>query len=67
MTHLSVRSTARTQLVDVTSLVGEAIVGATGSVGIPLFDGALALGEHQAIILAEFDGPRDRTLSVTVA
>ena len=36
------------------------------SVGIPLVDGDLALGEHQAIYLAEFDGPRERTLLVTV-
>ena len=36
------------------------------SVGIPLVDGELVLGEHQAIYLAEFDGPRERTLLVTV-
>ena len=36
------------------------------SVGIPLVDGDLLLGEHQAIYLAEFDGPRERTLLVTV-
>ncbi len=36
------------------------------SVGIPLADGELALGERQAIFLAEFDGPRERTLLVTV-
>ena len=36
------------------------------SVSIPLFDGELALGEHQAIFLAEFDGPRERTVVVTV-
>ncbi|HEY2354252.1 MAG TPA: secondary thiamine-phosphate synthase enzyme YjbQ [Gaiellaceae bacterium] len=36
------------------------------SVGIPLVGGELALGEHQAIYLAEFDGPRERTLTVTV-
>jgi secondary thiamine-phosphate synthase enzyme len=36
------------------------------SVSIPLVDGHLALGAHQAIFLAEFDGPRERTILVTV-
>ena len=36
------------------------------SVSIPLADGELALGDHQAVFLAEFDGPRERTLVVTV-
>ncbi len=36
------------------------------SVSIPLADGELLLGNHQAIFLAEFDGPRERTLVVTV-
>jgi secondary thiamine-phosphate synthase enzyme len=36
------------------------------SVTIPLVDGELVLGDHQAIFLAEFDGPRERTLLVTV-
>ena len=36
------------------------------SVSIPLLDGHLALGAHQAIFLAEFDGPRERTILVTV-
>jgi secondary thiamine-phosphate synthase enzyme len=36
------------------------------SVSIPLENGRLALGSHQAVFLAEFDGPRDRTLLVTV-
>jgi secondary thiamine-phosphate synthase enzyme len=36
------------------------------SLSIPLADGELALGDHQAIFLAEFDGPRERTILVTV-
>jgi secondary thiamine-phosphate synthase enzyme len=36
------------------------------SLSIPLVDGRLALGEHQAIFLAEFDGPRERTVHVSV-
>jgi secondary thiamine-phosphate synthase enzyme len=34
------------------------------SVSIPLDAGRLALGAHQAVFLAEFDGPRERTLRV---
>jgi secondary thiamine-phosphate synthase enzyme len=37
------------------------------SVSIPLVDGRLALGDHQAIFLAEFDGPRERTINVVVS
>ena len=36
------------------------------SVSIPLPDGELGLGAHQAIFLAEFDGPRERTIRITV-
>ena len=36
------------------------------SVSIPLEQGRLVLGGHQAVFLAEFDGPRERTLLVTV-
>jgi secondary thiamine-phosphate synthase enzyme len=36
------------------------------SLSIPVVDGRLALGDHQAIFLAEFDGPRKRTIVVTV-
>ena len=36
------------------------------SVSIPIDDGRLALGPHQAIFLAEFDGPRERTIRVAV-
>jgi secondary thiamine-phosphate synthase enzyme len=36
------------------------------SINIPLRDGALALGRWQGVFLAEFDGPRDRTLMVSV-
>ena len=36
------------------------------SVSIPLDEDGLALGTHQAIFLAEFDGPRERTIRVTV-
>ena len=37
------------------------------SVAIPLADGKLALGGHQAVFLAEFDGPRERTIRVVVS
>ena len=37
------------------------------SVSIPLVDGKLALGAHQAVFLAEFDGPRERTIQVVVS
>ena len=33
---------------------------------VPLRDGALALGRYQAIFLCEFDGPRPRSVYVTV-
>jgi secondary thiamine-phosphate synthase enzyme len=36
------------------------------SVSIPLSAGSLALGDHQAVFLAEFDGPRERTINVVV-
>jgi secondary thiamine-phosphate synthase enzyme len=36
------------------------------SVSIPLENGRLVLGGHQAVFLAEFDGPRERTLLLTV-
>jgi secondary thiamine-phosphate synthase enzyme len=36
------------------------------TVSIPLEGGLLALGTHQAVFLAEFDGPRERTIYVTV-
>jgi secondary thiamine-phosphate synthase enzyme len=34
------------------------------SLSIPLDQGRLALGDHQAVFLAEFDGPRERTVRV---
>ncbi len=37
------------------------------SLAIPLVDGKLALGGHQAVFLAEFDGPRERTIHVVVS
>jgi secondary thiamine-phosphate synthase enzyme len=36
------------------------------SVSIPLEGGRLGLGAHQAVSLAEFDGPRARTIRVIV-
>jgi secondary thiamine-phosphate synthase enzyme len=36
------------------------------SVSIPVVDGRLALGSHQAVFLAEFDGPRERSVYVSV-
>ena len=35
------------------------------SVTIPLLNGELGMGDHQAVFLCEFDGPRNRTLIVT--
>lgn len=37
------------------------------SVSIPIADGRLALGAHQAVFLAELDGPRERTIQVVVS
>jgi secondary thiamine-phosphate synthase enzyme len=37
------------------------------SVSVPVRDGDLALGTWQSILLIECDGPRERSLSVTVA
>ena len=36
------------------------------SVSIPFENGRLALGGHQAVFLAEFDGPRERTVLLAV-
>jgi len=36
------------------------------SVSVPVVDGALALGTWQSVLLVECDGPRTRTLEVTV-
>jgi secondary thiamine-phosphate synthase enzyme len=36
------------------------------SITIPIVDGDLALGDHQAIFLCEFDGPRSRQLHIVV-
>lgn len=41
------------------SLVGQSLT-------LPVLDGRLALGRWQGVFLAEFDGPRDRTLIITV-
>jgi secondary thiamine-phosphate synthase enzyme len=41
------------------SLVGPQVL-------IPLLDGELALGRYQGIFLCEFDGPRERSVHVTV-
>ena len=41
------------------SLVGPQVL-------IPLRDGALALGTYQGVFFCEFDGPRDRTVHVSV-
>ena len=46
---------------------GHALVSLVGpSVTLPIRDGALALGRWQAVYFCEFDGPRQRTLSVQV-
>jgi secondary thiamine-phosphate synthase enzyme len=39
---------------------------AGSSVSVPLEAGRLALGARQAVFLAEFDGPRERTVYATV-
>lgn len=36
------------------------------SLGVPVRGGRLALGRWQGIMLAEFDGPRERSLIVTI-
>jgi secondary thiamine-phosphate synthase enzyme len=36
------------------------------SINIPVREGKLALGRWQGVMFAEFDGPRDRALIVTV-
>ena len=36
------------------------------SINIPVRDGKLALGRWQGVMFAEFDGPRDRALIVSV-
>jgi thiamine phosphate synthase YjbQ (UPF0047 family) len=37
------------------------------SINIPVRRGKLALGKWQGVMLAEFDGPRERNLIVSVA
>lgn len=36
------------------------------SVGIPVLEAELMLGDNQAVFLAEFDGPRDRAVYIVV-
>jgi thiamine phosphate synthase YjbQ (UPF0047 family) len=36
------------------------------SINIPVREGKLALGRWQGVMLAEFDGPRERTVMVSV-
>jgi secondary thiamine-phosphate synthase enzyme len=36
----------------------------SNSVVLPVFDGELVLGQFQSVILAEMDGPRERSLKV---
>ncbi len=36
------------------------------SVTIPIENGSLSTGQWQSVLLAEFDGPRTRTVSVTI-
>jgi secondary thiamine-phosphate synthase enzyme len=37
------------------------------SINVPVHDGKLALGRWQGVMLAEFDGPRERSVYVSVA
>jgi secondary thiamine-phosphate synthase enzyme len=39
---------------------------AGSQISLPLQDGRLLLGEEQAVVFAEFDGPRPRNIIVTV-
>ena len=36
------------------------------SINVPVHDGKLALGRWQSVMLAEFDGPRERSVYVSV-
>ena len=36
------------------------------SINVPVYDGKLALGRWQGVMLAEFDGPRERSVYVSV-
>ena len=36
------------------------------SVSVPVCDGRLGLGRYQRIVLLEFEGPRERTVSLTL-
>lgn len=36
------------------------------SINVPVHDGKLALGQWQGLMLAEFDGPRERSVYVSV-
>jgi len=36
------------------------------SLNLPIEDGKLALGRWQGVLLAEFDGPRERSVRVTI-
>ncbi len=36
------------------------------SINVPMHDGKLALGRWQSVMLAEFDGPRERSVYVSV-
>ena len=36
------------------------------SLSVPVMDGQLALGTWQSVLLVELDGPRERTVSVTL-
>lgn len=46
---------------------GHALVSLTSpSLALPISEGALQLGEWQAIYMCEWDGPRQRTLSVQI-
>jgi secondary thiamine-phosphate synthase enzyme len=38
----------------------------SNSINIPIRDGKLALGRWQGVMFAEFDGPRERSVEVTV-
>ena len=38
----------------------------SNSINIPVRDGKLALGRWQGVMFAEFDGPRERSVEVTV-
>lgn len=75
MTRLTIGTDRREQLVDITADVarvvadsgsGEGIVHVGASAVVPFSGGRLSLGAWQAIYFCEFDGPRTRSVLVSM-